>query len=832
MYKIGVGLEIYLLLHYNIHMVIKEVNGRKKLCSVNAEDYKLFLSDPDEFYKKLNGVEIIGSYAFGVGFEGEIILPKSIKEVNEAAFAGSNIKGVVFEGDLETLGESAFDGCTKLKRVAFCGNAETLDCNAFKNCTNLTNVILPKGLKQIKSACFKQCYNLESITIPETVTNIPNDCFRGCTGLKQVNFGENAMRIGNNAFAGCINLSKIDGLKGVQTIGDGAFMQCKSLTKAYLPDRISFNNVYSGCSAIREAVIGSEEVGKSAFSYCVKLTDVKFLTDVKRINSSAFDNCISINNLVIPKDIESVGASAFVGCSFKYLYKDNNGENILAVNLPTNTQDVIHLGAFWDFDYGICNKKYSERFKQVAKLSFMLDKFKLKMPYGILKPDLADFTLNDFISQVVKANYGEIMKMAPARMDSFMRIAAAFGCFDGVPLLDKDGRPTSTNVSLKACSFLVNVMRNYDLFEPLIIGEYFSAAIPEYVNQHLLNYLSVVDSKKYLPNLGSLLAQEEEYPDIVNFVFNNFEKIRYVKTHNIGRRGVPKNLSWEAASVVAFTNTLYGEIEHGYERLAEICGKINASEKTYKTAVDAFNEAKKQHIKTSLVSVPLKEAPTCGEDQTQLDKAEQTLDEIKQLLKFGKKLVLDNGGGFTYELLSKDAPENPVIGAFSNDCCVIGGMFYGAKICDAVITSNELQNLVIRDSENNIAAKGVLYVDKENGYAVFNGFSVALQYKTDEFEDRAGFYDDESNRLVAARNQIFSAFIRGTYAFVRQYNKENPEAPITKVTVGDSNGNKLRRQLQKFNKLRKPLTVPLWYSFYGAKDNQYLIYDGEENGNK
>lgn len=824
------GLEICLLLHYNMHMVIKEVNGRKKLCSVNADDYKLYLSDPDEFYKKLNGVEVIGSYAFGIAFEGEIILPKSVKEVNEAAFAGSNIKGVVFEGDIETLKESAFAGCAKLQRVAFCGKVGTLDCNAFKNCTNLTSIILPKSLKQIKSACFKQCYNLESITIPETVTNIPNECFSECTGLKQINFGENVVRIGNNAFVGCINLVDVNGLNSVHSIGDSAFMRCKSLTKAYLPDKVSFNNVYSGCSAIKKAVISSEEVGKSAFSYCVNLTDVEFLTDVKQIHSSAFENCLNIKNMVIPSAIESINASAFVGCSFKYLYKDNGGENILSVSLPTSAQNVIHLGAFWDFDYCICNKKCVERFKQVAKLSSVLDKLKIKIPYEILKTDLADFTLNDFISQVVKVNYAEIMKMAPARMDAFMRIADAFGCFDGVPLLDNDGHPTSTNVSLKACSFLANVMRNYDLIESLMVGEYFNVGVPEYVNQHLLNYLSVLDSKKYLPNLGNLLSQEEEYPGIVNFVFNNFEKIRYVKTHNIGKRGVPKNLSWEAASIVAFTHDLYGEIEPGYEKLAEICGKINASDKTYKMAVEAFNEAKKQHVKKSLLLVPFKEASTDGEDQTQLNKAEQTCDEIKQLLKFGKKLVLDNGGGFTYELLSKDAPENSVIGAFSNDCCIIGGMFYGAKICDAVITSNELQNLVVRDSENNIVAKGALYVDKERGYAVFNGYSVALQYKADEFEDRAGYYDDESKKLVSARDQIFSTFIRGTYAFVRQYNKENPETPITKVAVGDSSGNKLRRQVQKFNKLKKPLSVPLWYGFYGAKENQYLIYDGEENG--
>lgn len=829
-HKIVLGLEIFLLLHYNIYMVIKEVDGRKELCSVDAGDYKLFLTDPDEFYKKLNGVEIIGSYAFGVAFEGEIILPKSVKQINGAAFADSNIKGVVFEGDIETIGESAFAGCTKLQRVAFCGKVGTLDCEAFRNCINLTSVILPKALGQIKSACFKRCYSLKSIFIPETVTNIPNECFSGCTGLEQIDLGENVVRIGNNAFESCINLVDVCGIFNVQTIGDSAFMQCKSLTKAYLPDKISFNNVYSGCSAIKEAIIKSEEVGKSVFSYCVNLNSVKFLNDVKHIGNSAFENCLNIKEMCIPSKIESIDAAAFVGCSFKYLYKDDCGKNVLAVSLPTGVQGAINLGAFWDFDYCICNKKQEERFKQVAKLSAVVDKLKLKMPYEIFKSDLVDFTLNDFVSQVIKVNYAEVMKMAPAKMDAFVRTAAAFGCFDGVPLLDKDGRPTSTNVSLKACSFFANVMRNNDIFEKLMVGDYFNKNIPEYVNQYLLNYLSVVDSKKYLPNLGSLLVQEEEYPGIVNFVFNNFEKIRYIKTHNTGRRGAPKNLSWEAASIAAFTADLYGDIEPGYERLAEICSKINASEKTFKTAVEAFDEAKRQHIKKSLLLVPLKEASAGSEEQTQIVKAEQTCGEIKQLLKFGKKLILDNGGGFTYELLSKDAPENSVIGAFSNDCCIIGGMFYGAKICDAVITSNELQNLVIRDSENNIAAKGVMYVDKESGYAVFNGFSVALRYKMDEFEDRAGFYDDESQKLVSARNQIFSAFIRGAYAFVREYNKENPDAPIKKVAVGDSNSNKLRLQLQKFNKLKKPLFIPLWYSFYGAKENQYLIYGGEENG--
>ena len=86
--------------------------------------------------------------------------------------------------------------------------------NAFKGYSGLKSVVFKKisEVESIKDSAFEGCIHLESITIPKSVKNIGKNAFKGCTSLKSVVFEENSQlkSIENSAFEGCNELIYVD----------------------------------------------------------------------------------------------------------------------------------------------------------------------------------------------------------------------------------------------------------------------------------------------------------------------------------------------------------------------------------------------------------------------------------------------------------------------------------------------------------------------------------------------------------------------------------------------------------------------------------------------
>ena len=83
------------------------------------------------------------------------------------------------------------------------------------------------------------------------------------------------------------------------------------------------------------------------------------------------------------------------------------------------------------------------------------------------------------------------------------------------------------------------------------------------------------------------------------------------------------------------------------------------------------------------------------------------------------------------------------------------------------------------------------------------------------------FYDnwkDEQERQL-----IFSAFQRGVQAFIEEYDKQNPKAPLKQVNIG-MGYNRLKKQVWNLKKSESNLYVPKEYGFQDAKDEQYILY--------
>ena len=157
---------------------------------------------------------------------------------DEQPWAGqrSNIKHLVVENGVTSIGNNAFRDCTKLIDADM-SKALSLSSisTSFWGCTELQSVKLNEGLTTIGGSAFTRCRKLKSIHIPSTVTNIGGWCFQECSGLEEVTFADDskletiAVRTFNNPGLYGSGLKKITIPKSVKYIQEGAFFWCGGL---------------------------------------------------------------------------------------------------------------------------------------------------------------------------------------------------------------------------------------------------------------------------------------------------------------------------------------------------------------------------------------------------------------------------------------------------------------------------------------------------------------------------------------------------------------------------------------------------------------------------
>ena len=77
------------------------------------------------------------------------------------------------------------------------------------------------------------------------------------------------------------------------------------------------------------------------------------------------------------------------------------------------------------------------------------------------------------------------------------------------------------------------------------------------------------------------------------------------------------------------------------------------------------------------------------------------------------------------------------------------------------------------------------------------------------------------------RDLIFSAFQRGIQAFVEEYDAQHPNRPLQQINIG-MGYNRLKRNVEEFERATKLLTVPIEYGFQDASQDQYILYKRDE----
>ena len=285
-----------------------------------------------------NGVTTIDEEAFAETGLTSINFPESIKFIGDYAFAWSELTSVVIPEGVETIGEAAFaysdpltainvaednkyftsqNGvlfnktkttliqypCGKQGGYAIPNTVNTIAESAFEGCKNLTSVTIPQSVNTIEIYAFYECESLASVSIPEGISTIEEMTFLGCTSLKWVNIPNSVNNIKNSAFEKCKSLTSVTIPEGVTTIEDNAFEECSNLTYITIPNSVNSIGAYcfSDCENLKSAIIpeGVTIIKESTFGNCSSLKWVKIPMSVSIISQNAFLDCNSLSEIFV-----------------------------------------------------------------------------------------------------------------------------------------------------------------------------------------------------------------------------------------------------------------------------------------------------------------------------------------------------------------------------------------------------------------------------------------------------------------------------------------------------------------------------------------------------
>ena len=195
----------------------------------------------------------------------------------------SNIKHLVVENGVTSIGDGAFSGCANLESIDLSKALSliTIGNHAFGSCTALESVDLSKAssLKVIKTS-FPGCDVLESVKLNEGLVEIGGSAFNSCKNLKKIHISSTVTAIGGYCFEYCTSLSEVTFTAGSQltTIGEDAFAECKILETITIPKKVKEiqYGAFEWCEGLESVIFepGSEltTVGRSAFFGCDNLT--------------------------------------------------------------------------------------------------------------------------------------------------------------------------------------------------------------------------------------------------------------------------------------------------------------------------------------------------------------------------------------------------------------------------------------------------------------------------------------------------------------------------------------------------------------------------------
>ena len=238
---------------------------------------------------------------------------------NNPWYSNDNIKSVIIEDGITSIGDDAFYKCKNLTFVSIPGSVTSIGDGAFSYCIGLSGINIPDSVVSIGVSVFYGCSSLSCIELPNSVSEIGNSAFSGCSSLIEVILPEKIKTIEYDLFYGCTDLSNVDIPVGVTTIEFEAFKNCSSLKNIIMPNGVTKieRNTFQGCANLANITIPESvtNIEHNAFEDCTSLAEIILPSGITELGHEAFKNCSSLKNITIPEGITCISYALFSGCT-------------------------------------------------------------------------------------------------------------------------------------------------------------------------------------------------------------------------------------------------------------------------------------------------------------------------------------------------------------------------------------------------------------------------------------------------------------------------------------------------------------------------------------
>lgn len=244
--------------------------------------------------EKFTGLIEVPNYCFdGAANLSSLKLPPSIKNIGVGAIANNSIRSLLIPQSVESIGSSAFYGCSKLVTINIPSSVTSIKGQTFGQCTSLRTVSIDEDsqLTSIEGQAFKSTL-IESIFIPSGVTSIDGQSFNSCSELVSID------------------------IRNVSSLGDSVFQGCRKLEVANINGNITHiqSTLFDGChslhtTSIPESVIS---IGFAAYNNCQSLPRISLPSSLTTIADRAFDYCGKLKTVLCnPVTPPSIGSNVF-----------------------------------------------------------------------------------------------------------------------------------------------------------------------------------------------------------------------------------------------------------------------------------------------------------------------------------------------------------------------------------------------------------------------------------------------------------------------------------------------------------------------------------------
>lgn len=221
-------------------------------------------------------------------------LDKHRQKVFSPWLNSEEVKEVIIEAGVTSIGNYSFKGCKNLKRVTIPNGVTNFGEGSFNSCTSLEKINIPNSVTTIEHYVFEKCSSLKSLDIPESVTYIGNSAFFECKGLKNLNIPDSVTSLGGDAFNSCSNLESVTLSKSLTSIGFSLFEKCTSIKRVDIPYGVTI-------------------IETSAFYGCTSLESVIIPNSVTTLQEFLFQHCTSLKSITIPGSVTNATYHAFAG---------------------------------------------------------------------------------------------------------------------------------------------------------------------------------------------------------------------------------------------------------------------------------------------------------------------------------------------------------------------------------------------------------------------------------------------------------------------------------------------------------------------------------------